>query len=160
MRLYVMQAKPETLEERLHAAVQEVFAAMMGIRCEPAECAGWTLRRELIGGIVGLAGAMRGFCLVQLDRASGMRVAELLTGDASSEESTVQDALGELSNLIAGRWKSSVPELASDCVLSTPIVIEGYDFRFHAQMPPFRIQSRYRFGTDELEVTLQGEMAF
>jgi CheY-specific phosphatase CheX len=158
MRLYVMQAKPETLEERLHAAVQDVFAATMGIRCEPAGNAGWTLRRETIGCIAGIAGAMRGFCLVQLDRASAMRIAELSAGDAKSDEASIHDAVSGLCSRIADRWKGGIPELASGCMLAEPIVIAGYDFRFHSQPPTFRIQSRYRFGTDELEVILQGEM--
>lgn len=159
MKVYTMRAKPESIEARLDAAVVEVFEAMMGVRCEVVEAAGSTLRRETVGAIVGLAGAMRGFCLVQVDRASCLRIAELLTGDSGADEATAQDALGELCNMIAGRWKSGIPGLDSGCMLSTPIVIEGYDFRFHAQISPFRIQSRFRFGVDELEVTVQGEMA-
>lgn len=159
MNLYTMRAKAESMEARLDAAVEEVFETMMGVRCEAVETAGRTARRETVGAIVGLAGAMRGFCLVQVDRGSCLRIAELLTGESSVDEATAEDALGELCNMIAGRWKSGIPGLDSGCMLSTPIVIEGYDFRFHAQVPPFRMQSRFRFGVDELEVTVQGEMA-
>lgn len=153
-----MQSEPQSLEARLDTAVKEVFDAMMGVQCEPLEVAGRTIRRETIGAVVGLAGSMRGFCLIQVDRAVSMRIAELLTGDATSDEATTQDALGEVCNMIAGKWKSGIPELASGCMLSTPIVIEGYDFRFHAQLLPLHIQARYRFGADEVEVTLQGEL--
>lgn len=159
MRLYVMQAKPESFETRLDLAVEEVFQAMLGVRCAPAEAAGWTLRQETIGAIVGLAGAMRGSCMVHVDRISGMRIAELLKGSTDNDLETIHDALGELCNLITGTWKGRIPELASGCMLSPPVVIEGQDFRCHSQPSPFHIQSRYRFGSDELEVTLRGEMA-
>lgn len=158
MRLYVMQAKPESFEAQLDAAVEEVFGAMLGVSCTPMEAVGCTLRQEMIGAVVGLAGAMRGSCVVRVDRASGMRIAELLTGSADSDVETIHDALGELSNMIAGTWKGGIPELASGCMLSPPVVIEGYDFRLHSQPSPFHIQSRYRFGNDELEVTLHGDM--
>jgi chemotaxis protein CheX len=158
MRLYTMQAKAESLEQRLDLAVEEVFGAMLGVSCTPVEPVGWTTRQETIGAIVGLAGAMRGSCVVHVNRASGMRIAELLTGSADNDQGVIHDAMGELCNMIAGTWKSSIPELAAGCMLSPPVVIEGYDFRLHSQPSPFHIQSRYQFGADELEVTLHGEI--
>lgn len=154
----MMQAKPESFEQRLDMAVEEVFGAMLGVSCTPVESVGWTSRREMLGAIVGLAGAMRGACVVQADRASAMRIAEVLTGSADNDQGMIQDALGELCNMIAGTWKGGIPELASGCMLSPPVVIEGYDFRLHSQPSPFHIQSRYQFGADELEVTLHGHM--
>lgn len=153
-----MEAKPESFERRLDLAVEEVFEAMLGVSCTPVEAAGWTARREMIGAIVGLAGAMRGACVVQADRASAMRIAEMLTGSADIDQGTTHDAMGELCNMIAGTWKGGIPELTAGCMLSPPVVIEGYDFRLHSQPSPFHIQSRFRFGADELEVTLHGEM--
>ena len=153
-----MQAKPESFEQRLDMAVEEVFGAMLGMSCRPVEAVGWTSRREMIGAIVGLAGAMRGACVVHADRASAMRIAEVLTGSADNDQGIIQDALGELCNMIAGTWKGGIPELASGCMLSPPVMIEGYDFRMHSQPSPFHIQSRYQFGADELEVTLHGDM--
>ncbi|MGC8548991.1 MAG: chemotaxis protein CheX [Acidobacteriaceae bacterium] len=158
MKLYTMQAKPESFEQRLDLAVEEVFGAMLGVSCVPVKAVGWTTRQEMIGAIVGLAGSMRGSCVVHVNRASGMRIAELLTGSADNDHGMVQDALGELCNMIAGTWKGGIPELAAGCMLSPPVVIEGYDFRLHSQPSPFHIQSRYQFGPDEMEVTLHGEM--
>ena len=159
MKLYVMNAAPEgSYSERLDTAVEEVFQTMLGVNCTSLEVSGHTLREESYGAVVGFAGAMRGSCVVRVDRASGLLLAELLTGMEQSDEATIQDGLGEVCNMIAGTWKGAIRKLASGCMLSPPTVIAGYDFRLHSQPMPLQIQARYRFASAELEVILQGDL--
>lgn len=157
-KLYVMEARPQSYAERLDAAVEEVFQTMLGVSCRPVEAAGCTLRQESYGAVVGFAGAMRGSCVVKVDQASGLLLVELLTGAEQTEEALIQDGLGEVCNMIAGAWKGGIAKLASNCMLSPPTVIAGYDFRLHSQPSPLRIRSSYRFGAAELEVALQGDL--
>lgn len=157
-KLYMMETKPRSYAERLDAAVEEVFQTMLGVSCRRVEAAGCTLRQESYGAVVGFAGAMRGSCVVKVDQASGLLLAELLTGLEQTDEALIQDGLGEVCNMVAGTWKGGIPRLASDCMLSPPTVIAGYDFRLHSQPSPLQIRSCYRFGAADLEVGLQGDL--
>jgi chemotaxis protein CheX len=126
-------------------AVQEVFSLMMGIRCasvdeRPAEEA------ETISSVIGLAGAMSGTCVLRCEARTARRIAEALTGlEFKSLDDTVKDAMGEVGNMVAGAWKGRYPELASNCMLSTPTVVTGSSYRLHTQRPELRIERYYRF---------------
>ncbi len=154
-----MDAIPAEYGLRLDEAVGEVFGTMLGVTCTPVEVETCAVAEESYGAIVGFAGAMRGSCVLQVDRASGLLLAELLTGMEQSDEETIQDGLGELCNMIAGAWKGAIPELAADCMLSPPTVISGREFRLHRQQTPFSIRSRYRFASADLCVTVHCELA-
>lgn len=157
-KLYVMKAKPRSFAGRLDAAVEEVFQTMLGVGCTPMEGAGCTVRQESYSAMVGFAGAMRGACLVQVDRASGLLLSEMMNGAEQNDEALILDGLGELCNMIAGRWKSGIPKLASDCLLSPPAVIAGYDLQLHSQSLPLHIRSRYQVGAAVADVMLQGDL--
>ena len=119
----------------LDEAVEEVFRLMMGVRCHPVgECP--VEEREMISAVIGLAGAMSGICVLLTGETVAVRMAELLTGVASSKlNDTVKDAMGEICNMIAGAWKGRQSSLASDCMLSTPTVITGTNYQLHNQRP-------------------------
>jgi len=126
-------------------AVAEVFSLMMGIRCasvadRPADEA------ETISSLIGLAGAMSGTCVLRCDVQAARRIAEALTGlEFQSLDDTVKDAMGEVGNMVTGAWKGRYPELASNCMLSTPTVVTGSNYQLHTQRPELRIERYYRF---------------
>ena len=66
-------------------------------------------------------------------------------------DDTVQDAIGEICNMLAGAWKGKVPELAAHCGLSVPAVITGCDYNLHVQAPEFQLHHVYRFDEDALK---------
>ncbi len=159
MKLYVMNAaRGRGLAERLNEAVDEVFQRMLGVRCTPMEAAGCTLRQESFGAVAGFAGAMLGSCVLRMDRASGLLLAELLTGREQTDETKIHDGLGEMCSGIARAWTGRVPRLASGCMVSPPMVIAGYDYRLYWQPSPLQIQAQYQFGAAEVEVTLRGDL--
>lgn len=157
-KLYVMETKPRGYTEKLDAAVEEVFRTMLGVRCEPVEVVGRTMRQESYSAVVGFAGAMRGSCVVQVDQASGLLLAGLMTGMEQVDEALIQDGVGEVCNMIAGTWKGGISKLGANCMLSPPTGIAGYDFRLRSQPAALHIQSRYRFDTGEMDVMLQGDL--
>ena len=69
-------------------------------------------------------------------------------------DETVQDAIGEICNMLAGSWKSRVPELAADCGLSVPAVITGRDYNLHVLAPEFEVRHHYGFEDTCFEVTI------
>ena len=138
----------------LDQAVEEVFGLMMGVQCAaqdvyPAE------ESETISAVIGLAGAMSGTCVLRSGAQVALRMAEMLTGVATSKvDEMVKDAMGEICNMVAGAWKGKQPTLASGCMLSTPTVVTGTNYRLHTQRPEFRVERCYRFETFSFGLTL------
>lgn len=143
---------------RLDMAVAEVFQTMLGVDCTLVRGSECNEKLHSYRALVGFAGTMRGSCVVVVDRASGLQLAELLTGMEQCDETLIHDSLGEVCNMIAGAWKGGVPELTSGCMLSPPTIICGDDSRLYSPKLPLEILSRYQFGTACLEVILKGDL--
>lgn len=126
-------------------AVKEVFSLMMGIRCDSVDERP-TEEAETISSVIGLAGAMSGTCVLRCEERTARRIAGALTGiELKSLDDLVKDAIGEVGNMVAGAWKGRYPELASNCMLSTPTVVTGSHYQLHTQKQEFRIERYYRF---------------
>lgn len=138
----------------LDAAVAEVFALMLGVDCRRV-ILGVPEEEEFVTAVVGFGGPLSGACILR----SGSRAARTLAGRMTGMEfgeidATVQDAVGELCNMLAGSWKGKVPELAAKCGLSVPAVITGRNYNLHVQAPEFRLLHGYSFDTTQFEVSI------
>ena len=140
--------------QSLDCAVAEVFDLMMGMRCCPVdECP--AEERQMISAVIGLAGAMSGICMLSSGEKVALHMAGILTGSSiATLNDTVKDAMGEVCNMIAGVWKAKQPSLAYGCMLSTPTVVTGTNYRLHNQRPKFRIERFYCFEGSSFAVTL------
>lgn len=78
-------------------------------------------------GIVSLEGEFQGAVLVHCATALASRLtADLFGGEGELDVADVQDAVGELTNMIAGNIKSILP---SPCNLGLPVVAIGRDYQ-------------------------------
>ena len=140
-------------------AVIEIFQMMFGLSIEVDETEGEDLSQvsscagELGArtAIVGLSGALRGICQIRVSSIAAAEVASAMLGSpVDVHDPSVNDALGELCNMMAGGWKNSFPQLAADCVLSPPTVISGGDYRVHLRSHSPPLIRAYRFGAHRL----------
>src|SRR5689334_785574 len=78
-----------------------------------------------VTGIVGVAGDRVGYIIIATDRTSAQCVAkELLMVDEADEE-CIRDAVGELTNNIAGVFKTKYHEQYGSVALGLPLVVSG-----------------------------------
>jgi chemotaxis protein CheX len=56
--------------------------------------------------------------------------------------------------MLAGAWRSKVPDLAANCGLSIPAVITGRDYNIHVQAPEFKLHHTFKFDESSFEVTI------
>lgn len=140
--------------DSLDATVDEVFGTMLGVTCHRvAEVA--THSGESVTAVVGFGGMLSGACVLRCEARHARTIAARLTGAAFGEvDDTVKDAIGEMTNMLAGAWKSKIPELASRCGLSLPAVITGQSYELHVQAPKFQLQHAYRFEEVHFQVTI------
>ena len=108
---------------------------------EPPRHAGGTIE-----GHVHISGVWTGTLVFQCSQTAARRAADLMFGPAEAHGSTqdVQDAVGELANMIGGNLKSLMSP--DGCYLSLPTVIEGRDYT--VRMSGTRVVARQAFESD------------
>ena len=80
-----------------------------------------------ISGVIGLSGSVRGAVILIMKEPVALRIASMLTGSVhTSLDSDVVDAIGEITNIIAGNAKQTIPD-GEGIVISLPTVIRGVD---------------------------------
>jgi chemotaxis protein CheX len=147
---------------RADEVVAEVFHMMFGFVTELVDAPGLT--PPMPGSddrtaVVGFSGSMRGSCQVRISSPAARAIASAMLGGVPIDEDddSINDALGELCNMLAGGWKNAIPALSSACALSPPTVISGHDYKVHVRMPSVNLSRTYRFDVHTLQLTLHCE---
>lgn len=136
-------------------ATREVFERMLG--CTPRRT-GLVLRGDSpqgchVSGVVCVTGGVSGSIVVRLPKPAALEVLKRMTGaepvDITDE---VRDAVGELTNMIAGAARSTLADLELD--LSPPRVVSGEaeDVSYPADVQPFCILFESDLGPFQIEV--------
>lgn len=96
-----------------------------------------------VEGHVHISGQWTGTVVFQCSVAAAQQAAHVMFGHGSAHESLqdVQDAVGELTNMIGGNLKALLSD--DGCFLSLPMVIEGSDYT--VRMSGARVLSRQTF---------------
>ena len=141
--------------KNLDASVEEVFQLMLGVNCQRYTGPEPVAEPESVTAVVGFGGLLSGACVFKSGSTAAMKVAAHMTGMEFEEvDDTVKDGIGEICNMLAGAWKSKVPDLAANCGLSIPTVITGRDYNLHVQAPEFKLHHAYTFDDASFEVTI------
>ena len=142
--------------ERVDESVSEVFGMMLGFATTVVETATSHDPSEQPErtAIVGFSGAMRGSFGIRMSSQGAVAVASAMLGGGAVEDDSVDDALGELCNMLAGGWKGRVAELDSHCLLSPPAVISGGDYRIHVRSASVAVSRTYQFEQFTITVTM------
>jgi chemotaxis protein CheX len=122
----------DDLQRIIRSSAISVFGTMLSyqVALDPlaeAEFSG----QPHVAGAVGLTGAYTGmiylFCTATFARRVTSDLLGLGEADIDGEE-IVNDAIGELTNMLAGRVKSELAATRKDCMLTIPSVVRGVDF--------------------------------
>jgi chemotaxis protein CheX len=116
-------------EELLFQGTQEVFEMMIGIplrRCD----GGNTQGTGKLTAVIGLAGPITGVFAIRCDEKAAIGIACGMLGmDANEARNEMEDAVGELCNMVVGNFKCKLGRLGEESVLSIPTVIHGRDYQ-------------------------------
>lgn len=120
-------------------ATREVFETMLG--CTPKRV-GLKIKDHVtsensVSGLIGITGLTIGTISVRLPEDMAIEVLDRMTGTrADSVTPDVCDAVGELTNMIAGSAKAQLAHL--DLSLSLPNVVTGsFDVSYPTEVQPF-----------------------
>jgi chemotaxis protein CheX len=111
-----------------------------------------------VSGIIGLSGRLAGTVVLTMSEELAIKGASaMLMTEMKAVDADVMDAVGELTNMIAGSAKAQLEEY--NLKLSLPNVIYGRntELRFPENSQPFTIPFRTEFGPMAVEVGFTSE---
>jgi chemotaxis protein CheX len=140
--------------DNLDSTVEEVFALVLGSTCSRVPGM-MTNEEESLMAVVGFGGILSGACVLRCGSGAALAMAGKMMGASFTElDPTVQDAIGELCNMLAGGWKSRIPELSSHCGLSVPAIVTGRDYQMRVHPLQFQLSQSYCFDHCSFEVMI------
>ncbi len=148
---------PTVTSHDIYEAVHEIFQSMLGVepQLESLEHRGEALHNQGVAAIVGYAGESEGSVIFTCDLELAAKLAGLMLMeevDPASED--VDDAMGEIGNMIAGQLKNLVCDGGDEVQLSIPVIVRNGDYRlpipdsydrwrltcFHVDGAPFYVE--------------------
>lgn len=148
------------IRERIVESVVEIFTSMVMMEVsvlEETQIEAHPLI-DSISGVIGLAGTHKGVLAIHLPH----RVAIAITGsflgmDVEEINSDVEDAVGELANMLGGNVKSILSEKGRDIDLSLPTTISGAQYDYQTNKDAEKIIIAFQCETGKFTIELQLE---
>jgi chemotaxis protein CheX len=142
----------------LDQSVEEVLGLMLGVPVTIAPDISVDQESRTLTAVIGLAGALSGAYTVLVSAEGAMQMTACMAGmDITIVDETVLDGLGEITNMLAGAWKSKIPSLHAACLLSVPTVVTGTQYEVHKRTSAFRLTRSYCFNDHYFTVSIYGE---
>jgi chemotaxis protein CheX len=166
LQLKIYPAKSFLTTENINRAdstVKEIFDMMFGLDIRVIDCPlddDGQSEPDDKTAIVGFSGSLRGSCQLRINHLAAHSIASAMLGGTpiADEDESLNDALGELCNMLAGGWKNGIADLAAACALSPPTIVSGLDYKIHMAKPSSKLCRTYQFGPHTLHLTLYREV--
>jgi len=124
------------LEGLVTGAVTELFSTMLSMNMLPASLEpGFGNGEAHIAGAVGFVGKLSGMVYVFTTVSFARRITATLLGLQEAEiegDEMINDAMGEMANMLVGQMKSQLSDRGMPCVLTIPSVVRGSNFSVEA----------------------------
>lgn len=125
----------DDIDDLVTSAVSGVFATMLQIPLQ-VEPHGSPVRNgeAQVAGSVGFIGPLSGVVYVYSTQTFARRMTSELLGtrDKVPADEMVNDAVGEITNMIVGNIKSRLTDRGMSCVLTIPSIVRGSHFSIEA----------------------------
>jgi chemotaxis protein CheX len=123
----------EDLENLVRTAVNELFTTMLRLPVQPVELSTAAANGEPhVASAVGFVGRVTGVMYVHTSisfaRSITANFLQLSEAEVDADE-MVNDAMGEVANMLMGQMKSSLSDRGIACALTVPSVVRGSHFR-------------------------------
>lgn len=122
------------LREKINETTVEIFTTMVMLDVElKGDAEKESLLCDSITGFVGLAGVHKGVIAVHLPNSVALDITGSFLGMEVTEiNEDVEDAIGEVANMIGGSVKSILSEGGGDIDLSLPSTVSGREYEFQS----------------------------
>jgi chemotaxis protein CheX len=126
----------DDLDELITAALTDLFCTMLRMDVVRIPLEQGALNGEPhIAGVVGFTGRLTGVIYVHTTASFARRMTSALLQlpeTEVAEEEMINDAMGEIANMLVGQVKSRLCDRGMPCVLTVPSVVRGNNFSVEA----------------------------
>lgn len=148
------------IDGKIIESVKEIFSTMimMDVEVSKEQSGDLQVLKDSISGIIGLAGKHKGVLAIHLPNKVAMTITGNFLGmDVDEVNEDVEDAVGELANMLGGNVKTILSEKGKDIELSMPSTISGkeYDFQSTKEAEHTRIPFKCDAGNFSVELQLE-----
>jgi chemotaxis protein CheX len=154
-------------QETITRAVNEVFTTMLGKKATLVPLPPGThtasdtvdLEHPHVVGTVGFIGTINGLIYLYMDVGFAQHCAACMLGMSDAEiaeagDETVNDAIGELTNMTVGTFKNQLSDRGFPCKLTIPSILRGSHFRIEPISSATRRIYRFEIGGRPLTADL------
>jgi chemotaxis protein CheX len=148
------------ISDKIIESAKEIFSSMvmMEIAVNGELTENSPALHESISGVIGLAGTHKGVLAIHIPNKVAMAITSAFLGmDVEEINEDVEDAVGELANMLGGNVKSILSEKGRDISLSLPSTITGQEYDFQPTKEAERIIIPFRCDAGEFSIDLQLE---
>ncbi len=148
------------LDGKIIESAKEIFSTMimMEIEVSKEESGDQLGLTDSISGIIGLAGMRKGVLAIHLPKEVAMAITGNFLGmEVTEVNEDVEDAVGELANMLGGNVKTILSEKGRDIELSMPSTISGRHYDFQSTKEAERIAIPFDCEAGKFSVELQLE---
>ncbi len=148
------------ISKNMIESAKEIFSTMVMMEIEVA---GDLLKEtaplsDSISGVIGLVGTHKGVLAIHLPQNVAMAVTGSFLGmDVEEVNEDVEDAVGELANMLAGDVKTALAANGRDIDISLPTIIAGREYDFQPTGETERIIIPFGCSAGNFSVELQLE---
>ncbi len=150
------------LRQWLHEGVHSVFETMLATKPSKVENQALPSAQDRVCGSVGFGGeTVTGGIYLHFPEPLAQNITTTMLGlepKQPLDETSVNDVIGELCNMVAGGLKSRLCDAGAVCAVSTPAIIRGSNFQiepipdvrqeilqFLCWQHPFRVELHIKF---------------
>lgn len=138
------------IKEKIIDSTLEIFSTMVmmdvSVDSDAVERSGRL--QDTITGLIGLAGSYKGVLAIHIPHAVAMAITSNFLGmDITEINEDVEDAVGELANMLGGNIKAVLTENSKEIDLSLPSTISGSSYNF--QQSKDAMDVIVKFGTEK-----------
>lgn len=148
-----MKLTEDDVRSKLAEVTKGVFATMIMLDVEDGEPLAEPVVNfhETITSMVGLAGSYSGILAVHCPKSLALRIASSMLGiDVTDIDDDVNDAMGEIANMVGGDVKHLFSPKGSDINLSIPTVIYGSDYVLESMSSAESLVVPFTCGEDQM----------
>lgn len=122
----------DSIQELVSSTVIDIFRASLGMNVTPAGAhPGRPGGESHVAASVGFVGRLTGVLYIHVTASFARRITATLLQMPDHEiegDEMVNDAVGEMANMLVGRIKSCLSDRGLPCTLTVPSVVRGKDF--------------------------------
>jgi flagellar motor switch protein FliN len=146
------------IEKTVNKSIVETFESMLSLDlAQVGKITDEGLNDQRMVGVVHYAGEVIGKLSLHVSQELAVLITTAMLGVAPEElhgDEEIKDVLGELTNIVSGNLKSDFLNADLSCVISTPNITRGSDFKIDAKKMGITHQWVYRHENHELLIDL------